>query len=90
MTEAITTILRFAFSVLLLPSIRIDPRSNNLASILLAKRFGGEFQGPDFRHGVAQDVYLVKREKWFKDEETREGGNLEGKEGKGGQAVCRW
>lgn len=93
MTEALGVILRYAFDVLRLSLVVIDPLEENVASQKLARHWGGKFEGK-IRHPYfymkQQDVYRFERKEWYENEKTREGGTETVPVYDLKQKTCRW
>lgn len=89
MTEAITIILHYAFTILLLPSIIIDPRIDNPTSIHLAQKFHAVFIQQSFKHRFEQAIFRIDRDDWLA-RQKESGNEIFDREGRGGKRVCRW
>ena len=61
MTEALKGIIDFAFNTLHLSSILVDPLSSNEASVKIAERLGGIFEGTKKIQGSSSKVQKVYR-----------------------------
>ena len=92
MTETVTYVMRYAFDVLRLGSIIIDPGVGNQASMKLAKSFGQfvRTQGNAHFRSVQQDIYVVQRAAWYEGEKKREGGTKEEPKEDLEARTCRW
>lgn len=94
MTEAVEAIFRYSFDVLRLPSVVIDPREENAASIRIAKRFGATFKEKksswsETNGDVTQEIWAIGREEWYEAEKERERGTKQRLTEKASEG-CRW
>lgn len=93
MTETIVHVLRYAFDVLRLGSIIVDPIVGNEASLRLAKTVGGQFvttQKNAYLRTIQQDIYKIPRGAWYEAEKGREGGTKEEPKEDKDAKNCRW
>jgi hypothetical protein len=99
-TSALSLLLSFAFTVLCLPCVIIDPRSSNTASIALVKRAGGRYlrtfvnKEADLGRDDGNPGLPVMQEEWEVDREgwLRKEGIEDKARGNGGKRTrcCRW
>lgn len=86
MSEALMHVIRYAFDVLRLPHVIIDPDVGNTASSKLAARMGAKMEGVK----NYQEIWRLDRKIWYELESKREGGTNPEPVYDLKQKCCRW